>query len=172
MASNRLEKIGTIYTRISGLMKTGAVNIVDRPLWYDVYEAFPPKLEPSYDRKVKEIPFRKIFYPEDLIRAQFYKKYGSPGTIQLSDQNLRLSLCQLFIEEYERLKAEGNTVDEDLFNEAALALEAKGIYLDKSRAPIKSEEEEEASAAVPTQETASALRERVRLADIFKESQD
>lgn len=41
----------------------------DKPLWYDVYEAFPPKYEPRFDRPPvnKEIP--AIFYPEDIIRA-------------------------------------------------------------------------------------------------------
>lgn len=41
----------------------------DRPLWYDIYEAFPPKEEPRYDRAVPNMPLKKIFYEEDVIRA-------------------------------------------------------------------------------------------------------
>ena len=72
-----------------------------------------------------------------FIFRQFYKKYGSPGYIQLSDESKRLTLCQLFVEEYERLQTEGNTPTENLMDEAALALESRGIYLDRSRAPPK-----------------------------------
>lgn len=41
----------------------------NRPLWYDLYEAFPPKLEPRFDRAAPNIPVREIFYKEDPIRA-------------------------------------------------------------------------------------------------------
>lgn len=39
------------------------------PLWYVVYEAFPPKYEPRYDRPGSQKPLKNIFYKEDLIRA-------------------------------------------------------------------------------------------------------
>ncbi|KAG8041212.1 hypothetical protein G9C98_002200 [Cotesia typhae] len=50
MAQSRLERIGTIFTRVQSLLKSGAVKWEDKPIWYDVYEAFPPKNEPRYDR--------------------------------------------------------------------------------------------------------------------------
>ncbi len=83
MAQTRLEKIGTIYSRMSGLLKSGAMKPEHKPIWFEVYEAFPPKYEPRSDRH--QLPYgeggnveamgppRKIFYKEDLIRAQFYK---------------------------------------------------------------------------------------------------
>lgn len=38
----------------------------DKPIWYEVYEAFPPKnLAPSTSNE----PIRRIFYPEDEVRA-------------------------------------------------------------------------------------------------------
>ena len=83
MAQTRLEKVGTIYSRMSGLLKSGAMKPEHKPIWFEVYEAFPPKYEPRFDRQ--QLPYgeggnveamgppRKIFYKEDLIRAQFYK---------------------------------------------------------------------------------------------------
>lgn len=41
----------------------------DKPLWYDVYKAFPPKLEPRFDRPAPNIALKDIFYKEDIIRA-------------------------------------------------------------------------------------------------------
>ena len=41
----------------------------DRPLWYDVYEAFPPRLTPTYDRAPVMKEVEDIMYPEDIIRA-------------------------------------------------------------------------------------------------------
>lgn len=50
-------------------MKGGALKPDDKPLWYDLYAAFPPKLEPRYDRVAPNITVKDIFYKEDLIRA-------------------------------------------------------------------------------------------------------
>lgn len=91
MASTRLEKIGTIYSRykllssifiiiiinktyvvsfrLTGLLKSGAVKPDDIPIWYEVYAAFPPKLEPRYDRPAVMKPIRPILYKEDRVRA-------------------------------------------------------------------------------------------------------
>lgn len=55
--------------RATGLLKSGAMKPQDKPLWYDVYEAFPPKYEPRFDRPASKEEIRQIFYPEDLIRA-------------------------------------------------------------------------------------------------------
>lgn len=41
----------------------------DKPMWYDVYAAFPPTLEPRFDRPASNIPLRQIFYDEDVTRA-------------------------------------------------------------------------------------------------------
>ncbi len=34
------------------------------PLWYDLYEAFPPKHEPRWDREPSRQPLPKILYQE------------------------------------------------------------------------------------------------------------
>jgi hypothetical protein len=55
--------------RVRGLLKSGALKEEDKPVWYDVYTAFPPKYEPKYDRPAVGVPLRNIYYPEDTIRA-------------------------------------------------------------------------------------------------------
>ncbi|XP_037777808.1 probable 28S ribosomal protein S23, mitochondrial [Penaeus monodon] len=172
MAGNRLEKIGTIFTRTTGLLKSGAIKASEKPLWYEVYEAFPPKYEPHFDRPVQEKKIKQILYTEDVIRAKFYKAHGSPGTISLSEHSVRPIISQLFIKEYEKLKDEGNVPEEKLMEETALALEAHGIYLDRSRAPPKPEPEQPSVETQPREPQSQLLTDKVRLSDIFKESQE
>ncbi|XP_042240652.1 28S ribosomal protein S23, mitochondrial-like isoform X2 [Homarus americanus] len=146
----------------------------DKPLWYDVYEAFPPKHEPRFDRQPPETKIRQIFYPEDVIRANFYKKYGSYGTAQLLDSNPRPTVCQLFVKEYERLQADGSIPQDQIMQESALALEARGIYLDRSRAPLKTDTPppEEVEEQVSSADTPPQKMGKLRLVEIFKESQE
>ena len=82
MAQSRLELIGTIYSRVTGLIKSGAIKSEQIPLWYSVYETFPPKYEPRFDR-VDEKPVRKILYQEDIIRAKYYRTYGNWEVVNL-----------------------------------------------------------------------------------------
>ncbi len=55
--------------RINGLLKTGAMRIEDKPLWYEVCTAFPPQYEPRFDRPATNNRIKGIFYEEDRIRA-------------------------------------------------------------------------------------------------------
>ena len=41
----------------------------DIPIWYKIYEKFPPKLEPKFGRPIPNLSIKKIFYKEDEIRA-------------------------------------------------------------------------------------------------------
>lgn len=41
----------------------------ERPIWYDIYEKYPPFVEPKVDQKIENIKIRDIFYAEDLERA-------------------------------------------------------------------------------------------------------
>ncbi|KFM81188.1 28S ribosomal protein S23, mitochondrial, partial [Stegodyphus mimosarum] len=41
MAGNRLQRTGSIFARVTGLLKTGAMKEQDKPIWYDVYKIFP-----------------------------------------------------------------------------------------------------------------------------------
>lgn len=56
--------------RVQGLLRSGAMKSSEKPLWYEVYEAFPPAYEPTYGRKAPaDVPIRQILYAEDRIRA-------------------------------------------------------------------------------------------------------
>lgn len=41
----------------------------DKPIWYDVYATFPPKIEPKFDRFIQERQPPNILYREDALRA-------------------------------------------------------------------------------------------------------
>lgn len=55
--------------RITSLLRGGALKQEEAPLWLAVYEAFPPKYEPRFDRQLPSKPVTAIFYKEDLVRA-------------------------------------------------------------------------------------------------------
>uniref|UniRef100_A0A8D9BN21 Small ribosomal subunit protein mS23 n=1 Tax=Cacopsylla melanoneura TaxID=428564 RepID=A0A8D9BN21_9HEMI len=76
MASSRLEKVGTIFSRVTGLLRAGAMDVKEKPIWYDVYRAFPPKIEPLFSKPIENVPLREIIYPEDSIRAKLHKTLG------------------------------------------------------------------------------------------------
>lgn len=55
---------------MSGLIKANALKYEDRPVWFDVYRAFPPAVDPVYKRKVDpEVVAKPLIYPEDAVRA-------------------------------------------------------------------------------------------------------
>ncbi|ELT90724.1 hypothetical protein CAPTEDRAFT_48258, partial [Capitella teleta] len=126
MAGSRAEKIGTVFTRVTGLLRSGALKHDDRPLWYDVMAAFPPSTEPKYDRLKLQQPPRNILYPEDNIRAKFSMAYSSPGVYDMRNPNDK-SICQKFVDKYREI--EKSTTEGDIFEATAKALEAEGIHL-------------------------------------------
>ncbi|XP_050545165.1 uncharacterized protein LOC126907713 isoform X2 [Daktulosphaira vitifoliae] len=65
-----------VYSLVNGLIKSGAMKLEDRPLWYDVYRAFPPDSEPHYAKSPLNYEIQNIFYQEDKFRASFHKKLG------------------------------------------------------------------------------------------------
>ncbi|XP_074016863.1 small ribosomal subunit protein mS23 [Numenius arquata] len=133
MAGNRVQKIGSVFSRTRNLLRIG---VIEKPLWFDVYAAFPPLREPVYRvprpryGKVKDV-VPPIFYKEDEVRARFYKIYGSgPRPFDLSQLNYK-STCQRFVEKYNELKEEGKIEEEKLFEETGKALLASGIILQR-----------------------------------------
>ncbi|XP_032793721.2 28S ribosomal protein S23, mitochondrial [Daphnia magna] len=121
MASSRLERIGNIYSRVRGLLRSGAMKPEDKPIWYEVYEAFPPKVEPQYGRKASEITIHPIFYPEDIVRAKFYERFGSPGLISLAN-NEYPTPCQKFLDRYKEME-KGFSDENELFEAVAKVME-------------------------------------------------
>uniref|UniRef100_A0A8V5HHZ7 Small ribosomal subunit protein mS23 n=1 Tax=Melopsittacus undulatus TaxID=13146 RepID=A0A8V5HHZ7_MELUD len=133
MAGNRLHKIGSVFSRTRNLLRIG---VVKKPLWFDVYAAFPPRREPLYRvprpryGRVQDV-IRSVFYPEDEVRARFYRVYGSgPRPFDLSQSHYK-STCQRFVEKYNELKEEGKIEEEKLFEETGKALLASGILLQR-----------------------------------------
>ncbi|XP_067824050.1 28S ribosomal protein S23, mitochondrial [Heptranchias perlo] len=134
MAGSRLEKFGSIFTRVRDLLRSGVMKESEKPIWYDVYTAFPPKREPVYEKpkerfgKVQD-PVQEIFYQEDMIRAKFYEVYGNgPRAFDLTRSNF-VSTCQRFVEKYQDLEAQGETNEEMLFEATGRALLAEGVIL-------------------------------------------
>ncbi|XP_070213365.1 small ribosomal subunit protein mS23 isoform X2 [Bos mutus] len=119
-------------SRTRDLIRAGVLK--EKPLWFDIYNAFPPLREPVFRRprlrygKAKS-PTQDIFYHEDQIRAKFYAAYGSgPKAFDLFNPNFK-STCQRFVEKYIELQKLGETDEEKLFVEAGKALLAEGVIL-------------------------------------------
>ncbi|KAJ0177312.1 hypothetical protein K1T71_007321 [Dendrolimus kikuchii] len=112
MASSRLERIGTIFTRVEGLLTRGAMKPDDRPLWFDVYKAFPPIVEPKFARPKPEIkPIRQILYQEDIVRAKFHSVRHGVGAVNMLNPTSETQTKRL-LQQYEKLKSEGVAEDE------------------------------------------------------------
>uniref|UniRef100_A0A0K0EHI2 Small ribosomal subunit protein mS23 n=1 Tax=Strongyloides stercoralis TaxID=6248 RepID=A0A0K0EHI2_STRER len=85
----RTERSGSIFYRITGLIRSGQIKWKDRPIWYDVYASHPPYHEPIWNAKMPKHgePVRPIFYPEDIERAKkFREKKVSKPSAELSDE--------------------------------------------------------------------------------------
>ncbi|XP_040857118.1 28S ribosomal protein S23, mitochondrial isoform X1 [Ochotona curzoniae] len=132
MAGSRLETVGSVFSRTRDLMRAGVLK--KKPLWFDVYDAFPPLREPVFRRPrlrygKARAPVQDILYHEDRVRAKFYSAYGSgPKAFDLLNPNFK-STCQRFVEKYNELRELGETDEEKLFVETGKALLAEGVIL-------------------------------------------
>ncbi|CAH0563751.1 unnamed protein product [Brassicogethes aeneus] len=171
MAGSRLEKIGSIYSRTSGLIRSGALSWEDRPLWYDVYEAFPPKEEPKFDRPAPNMRLKTIFYKEDKARALFHQNNRQIGAGVLTN-NTTKSLTQRFIETYEKLEeqTQGSESMESLYKQAIDMLNRERNTRQTSEG---SEEVSLSNAFKKAQKTLvqqeDAPKINVKVSDIFKD---
>ncbi|XP_004645349.1 28S ribosomal protein S23, mitochondrial [Octodon degus] len=132
MAGSRLETVGSVFARVRDLLRAGVLK--EKPLWLDIYKAFPPLREPVFRRprlrygKAKAL-VQDILYHEDRIRAKFYSAYGSgQKAFDLFNPNFK-STCQRFVEKYTELQNRGETDEEKLFVETGKALLAEGVIL-------------------------------------------
>ncbi|XP_075417666.1 small ribosomal subunit protein mS23 [Tenrec ecaudatus] len=132
MSGSRLETVGSIFSRTRDLLRAGVLK--KKPLWFDVYEAFPPAREPVFQRlrlrygKAKA-DVQDVLYREDRIRVKFYSAYGSgQKPFDLFNPNFK-STCQRFVEKYTELQKLGETDEEELFVETGKALLAEGVIL-------------------------------------------
>ncbi|KPP66471.1 28S ribosomal protein S23, mitochondrial-like, partial [Scleropages formosus] len=141
MAGSRLEKFGTIFSRMTDLVRAGVLKEAEKPVWYDVYAAFHPKKEPlyvkplvkRYGKVTMQVP--DIFYKEDVIRAKFYAVYTTgPRAFDLFKSNF-VSTSQRFVEKYNELEKQGDVPEEALFEETGRALLAEGVVLRRRGTP-------------------------------------
>ncbi|XP_045448521.1 28S ribosomal protein S23, mitochondrial [Melitaea cinxia] len=154
MATSRLERIGTIFSRTESLLLKGPMKPDDRPLWFDVYRAFPPIVEPKFARpKPENKPIRQILYKEDIIRVKFHDKgYGlSSNMLNLTGETHTKKLIQ----KYEQLKSQG-IPEEELIDKCALGVDS---------------ERQEASKTTPKNpdSVSSQVLAEANLKNIFKE---
>lgn len=130
MSATRLEKVGTIYSRTKAVLNAGLLNPEYRPLWLKIYERFPPKYEPRFDRKPHDTtPVRDILYKEDIVRAAFFKQFGDKmEVVNLHDPSAQL-LSNKFILAFQE-EDDGGADFKDVFVRAVDRLaEQEGIDL-------------------------------------------
>ena len=58
-----------LCSRVRDLMRAGVMKEADKPLWYDVMAAFPPRDEPTYHREYTHDFLPQILYEEDKLRS-------------------------------------------------------------------------------------------------------
>jgi len=120
MAGSRREKLGSVFSRLTGLLKSGALKEEDRPIWYDVVKAFPPKhIQPQ-----KQV--QAILYPEDFIRVHFYRTFIESSAAVLTNEKIR-SVPQRFVDKYLELQSEKAVPVEQLFDETVRILKEEGV---------------------------------------------
>ncbi|XP_008546781.1 28S ribosomal protein S23, mitochondrial [Microplitis demolitor] len=163
MAQSRLERIGTIYTRMQSLMKGGALKPEEKPLWYVVYESFPPKYEPRYNRAAPNIEIRDIFYKEDIIRAKFQKQYGNNLRFTLANNDTE-SHTQKFISIYQNLEKSG--IPDDQIYEKAI----ENFNAENTSFQIKKQEQSEKQPAneLKNQPVDKTQRVKINVSQIFE----
>ncbi|XP_078043675.1 mitochondrial ribosomal protein S23 [Augochlora pura] len=142
MAHSRAERIGTIFSRVTAMVRGGAIEEHNLPLWYKVYEAFPPKYEPLYSRPASTKPIIDIFYKEDILRATFHKQRKYIPEIELESEEP--SVCQRFLYKYFEYLKEGfseteayeklmTPSDEDSRNEALKSMARTDKFHNKKK---------------------------------------
>ncbi|XP_061915832.1 28S ribosomal protein S23, mitochondrial isoform X2 [Entelurus aequoreus] len=142
MAGSRLERVGTVFSRVGDLMRSGVIKPAEKPIWYDVYQAFPPKREPLHVRSCtrfrnkKPDPVPEIFYAEDEVRAKFYDQYEvTSQPFNLFKSNF-VSTSQRFVNKYEELKSQWDLDTSLLFEQTAKSLLAEAIILRRRSIPM------------------------------------
>lgn len=139
---------------MNGLIKSGALRYEDRPIWYDAYAAFPPKIEPLFTREAPSQQVRRLLYSEDEWRATFYQRFAEPEFVDLERSSaVAPSIAERFVRKCEHLaeqqRKQGEANDEvkvqdwreKIIGEAVLQLKNDGVSL-KTREQQRKEEAE------------------------------
>ncbi|EDV29125.1 28S ribosomal protein S23, mitochondrial [Trichoplax sp. H2] len=156
MASRNF-KVGTVYTRVLGLLKSGAIK--QKPLWFDIVETFPPILPTMHNRAPVPGRARKLQYWEDEVREKFYKEFKFIEPVNLYETDNKPTICDRFIMHYEQFSQE-ETDGDVAFAKSKEALEQEGVTFSR----IKEKEEKE---AVPVKEN-TASEDNASIENIFQ----
>ncbi|XP_033748100.1 probable 28S ribosomal protein S23, mitochondrial [Pecten maximus] len=127
MAASKTEKIRSIFQRCQRLIRAGGLPESEKPLWYDVYAAFPPAVEPLYNRPVPTKRIRSILYPEDLVRARYYKEIYDTDLVDMKNEQ-KPTTSQRFVDKYFELR-KTDCNNPDLFAATVDALRDDGLKL-------------------------------------------
>ncbi|CAG5132907.1 unnamed protein product [Candidula unifasciata] len=122
MAGSRREAVGSLLSRMIGLLKSGAVKQEDRPIWYDIVKALPPKPLPPQN----EVP--KIVYPEDFVRVHFHRTFVETSPVRLTDDKTK-SVSQRFVDTYLDLLSKKVVPPAEIFDKTVELLKTEGIKL-------------------------------------------
>lgn len=109
-----------------GLIEGGAMK--NKPHWMQIYEKFPPTIEPNMFRvkSTREIP--EILYPEDRIRAMFYEKFRTMSVDLINKDKNYKSISQIFVERFEKYTKNNPQIsEEEVFSKIEQEMNAEGI---------------------------------------------
>ncbi|XP_066438443.1 small ribosomal subunit protein mS23-like [Eleutherodactylus coqui] len=88
MRGSRLEQLGTVFSRTQDPMRSGVIKENEKPMWYEVYAAFRPKREPTYE-KAQEHAARFV-----EKNTQNFKKAGEVSEDKLFEETLKALLVE------------------------------------------------------------------------------
>ncbi|KAI0981245.1 hypothetical protein GJ496_006239 [Pomphorhynchus laevis] len=133
MLCSRSYKVGSIYSRLKGLISGGLLPVENAPIWMNIYERCPPSREPiyratRYGDKLDPITVTdppNIIYVEDVYRARFFKRFEQDDVIDLSSSEPALS--QRFIEYFDSVKR--SLDDWEMFDRCAEHFQGKPYSL-------------------------------------------
>jgi len=175
MVGSRLEKIGTIFSRVTGLLRGGALKMHEKPAWYDVYRAFPPKLEPYFGRPASLLPIRVILYPEDSIRAKVHKRIRKSLPVDdMLDTNVQDITGRAIEMTQEMLRSESNLSEEEAVDKVVQLLKAQNLiqrpqFVPRSTKSKKASFSTGTPEAIEGQGSIKVIDDRnVNIKDIFK----
>ncbi|KAF6770061.1 hypothetical protein AHF37_11736 [Paragonimus kellicotti] len=114
------------------MLKNGALAHENRPVWYDVYKAFPPRVEPVYSRPVPANSVRDILYLEDIERSEAFRRYQRLGLINLfkvTDNRSTLSRLISKCKQIRKMKAD--ITEDQLLSTVEEELQKDGVLLNR-----------------------------------------
>ena len=82
----------------------------------------------------------KILYPEDKVRAKFYKTYGAWEVVNLFD-TAKKPTSQLFVDKFMSLSKSGSFSEKELWDRTVSELENEGIDLKGDKKEESGDEE-------------------------------